>query len=64
MRRNVSSNNAAVVNTANKTNCDYEIKIGKTVYVISHDYGKSDFTDIIADYLADKIPIKNKATAA
>ena len=42
----------------------YEIKIGKTVYVISHDYRKSDFTDIIADYLADKIPIRNKATAA
>lgn len=63
MRKNVSSNNTAVVNTANK-NCDYEIKIGKTVYVISHDYGKSDFTDIIADYLADKMPIRNKATAA
>lgn len=36
------------------TSDSYEIKIGNTVYVISHEYGTADMFDIAADYLSDK----------
>jgi len=32
----------------------YEIKIGDTVFVVSHSYDTSDLLDIAADYLSDK----------
>ncbi len=36
------------------TSDSYEIIIGKTVYVISHEYGTADMLDIAADYISDK----------
>lgn len=36
------------------TSDTYEIKIGSTIYVISHEYGKSDLSEIVTDYLAEK----------
>lgn len=32
----------------------YEIKIGDTVFVVSHSYVMADLLDIAADYLSDK----------
>ena len=32
----------------------YEIKIGDTVFVVSHSYDMADLLDIAADYLSDK----------
>lgn len=36
------------------TSDSYEIKIGDTIFVVSHSYGKADLLDIAADYLSDK----------
>lgn len=36
------------------TSDSYEVKIGDTVFVVSHSYGKTDLLDIAADYLSDK----------
>ena len=38
----------------NNTNDSYEIKIGDTVYVVTHNYGTSDLVDVVVDYLAEK----------
>ena len=35
------------------TSDSYEVKIGDTVFVVSHSYGKADLLDIAADYLSD-----------
>lgn len=63
MRSNVSHTNSGAARATNSKDT-YEIKIGKTVYVIDHKYAAADMTDIIADYLAEKIPLKNKVKAA
>lgn len=36
------------------TSDSYEIKIGDTVYVISHEYGTADLSDILSDYISAK----------
>lgn len=36
------------------TSDSYEIKIGDTIFVVSHSYGKAELLDIAADYLSDK----------
>ncbi len=36
------------------TSDGYEIKIGDTVFVASHEYGTADLLDIAIDYLAEK----------
>ncbi len=46
------------------TSDTYEIKIGSTIYVISHEYGKSDLSDIVTDYLAENILASEMKRAA
>lgn len=62
MIKNVSSANSAVVNAATKTS--YEIKIGKTVYSVKHKWAKADISDLISDYIAEKIQRIKTANAA
>lgn len=45
------------------TSDSYEIKIGDTVYTISHEYGTADLLDIAADYLSDKTISENRKMA-
>lgn len=62
MIRNVSSANSAVVNTATKNS--YEIKVGKTVYSVKHKWKNADISDLISDYIAEKIQRIKTANAA
>lgn len=62
MIRNVSSTNSAVVFTAAKNS--YEIKVGKTVYSVKHKWKNADISDLISDYLIEKIQRINTANAA
>ena len=41
------------------TSDGYEIKLGRTVYVISHEYGTADFAEIVTDYISEKRVKKN-----
>lgn len=50
-------------NIITNTSDNYEIKIGDTVYVISHEYGKYDLLDIVVDYLSEKSLSEIKKTA-
>ena len=45
------------------TSDGYEIKIGDTVFVASHEYGTADLIDIATDYLAEKNVRSAKKTA-
>lgn len=62
MIRNVSLTNSAVEFTAAKNS--YEIKVGKTVYSIKHKWKNADISDLISDYLTEKIKRINTANAA
>ena len=62
MIKNVSLTNSAVVNTATKNS--YEIKVGKTVYSVKHKWAKADISDLISDYIAEKIKRVSTADAA
>lgn len=62
MIKNVSLTNSAVVNTA--TGNSYEIKVGKTVYSVKHKWKNADISDLIFDYIAEKIKRINTADAA
>ena len=62
MIRNVSSANSAVEYTATKNS--YEIKVGKTVYSVKHQWAKADISDLISDYIAEKIQRIKAANAA
>ena len=62
MIRNVSSTNSAVEFTAAKNS--YEIKVGKTVYSIKHKWKNADISDLISDYLTEKIKRISTADAA
>lgn len=42
-------------NISMTTSDSYEIMIGDTVYVISHEYGTADLSDLILDYLSAKV---------
>ena len=35
------------------TSDGYEVKIGDTVFVVSHEYGTADLLDIVTDYLSE-----------
>ncbi len=50
-------------NIITNTSDSYEIKIGDTVYVISHEYGKDDLLDIAVGYLSEKSLFDIKKTA-
>ena len=63
MIRNVCRN-TAVENGANNNNNNYEIKIGETVYAITHEYGSTDMLDLVTDYLAEKTATDKSAKAA
>ena len=62
MIRNVSSTNSAVAFTAAKNS--YEIKVGKTVYSIKHKWKNADISDLISDYIAEKIKRIDATNAA
>ena len=62
MIKNVSLTNSAVGYTATKN--DYEIKVGKTVYSVKHKWAKADISDLISDYIAEKIQRIKTANAA
>ncbi len=62
MIKNVLLTNSAVVNTATKNS--YEIKVGKTVYSVKHKWKNADISDLISDYIAEKIKRINTANAA
>lgn len=62
MIRNVSLTNSTVVNTVTKNS--YEIKVGKTVYSVKHKWENADISDLISDYIAEKIKRINTANAA
>lgn len=62
MIKNVSLTNSAVVNTA--TGNSYEIKVGKTVYSVKHKWKNADISDLISDYIAEKIKRISTADAA
>ena len=62
MIKNVSSANSAVVYATTKNS--YEIKIGKTVYSVKHKWAKADISDLISDYIAEKIQRIKTANAA
>lgn len=62
MIKNVSSANSAVGYTATKTS--YEIKVGKTVYSVKHKWENADISDLISDYIAEKIQRIKTANAA
>ncbi len=62
MIRNVSSANSTVEYTATKNS--YEIKIGKTVYSVKHKWENADISDLISDYIAEKIQRIKTANAA
>jgi len=61
MIKNVSSTNSAVVYTAKNS---YEIKVGKTVYSVKRKWKNADISDLITNYIADKIQKINRANAA
>lgn len=60
MIRNVQSNSAVVYTVKNS----YEIKVGKTFYSVKHKWAKADISDLISDYIAEKIQRVNTANAA
>lgn len=62
MIKNVSLTNSAVAFTAAKNS--YEIKVGKTVYSVKHKWKNADISDLISDYLTEKIKRINTANAA
>lgn len=45
------------------TSDSYEMKIGDTIYVVSHEYGTADLFDIAADYISEKSIISTDKTA-
>lgn len=62
MIRNVPLTNSAVGYTDTKNS--YEIKVGKTVYSVKHKWKNADISDLISDYLTEKIKRINTANAA
>lgn len=62
MIKNVLLTNSAVEFTVTKNS--YEIKIGKTVYSIKHKWENADISDLISDYIAEKIKRIDTANAA
>lgn len=62
MIRNVSSANSAVAYAVKKNS--YEIKVGKTIYSVKHKWDKTDLSDLISDYIAEKIQRINAVNAA
>lgn len=48
MRRNELTNTTVA-------NSDYESVIGHTVYSVRHEYGNDDLSDLVTDYLSEKI---------
>lgn len=57
MRRNELTNTTVV-------NSDYESVIGHTVYSVHHEYGNDDLSDLVADYLSEKIADGDNQPAA
>lgn len=62
MIKNVPLTNSAVAFTVAKNS--YEIKVGKTVYSVKHKWGNADISDLISDYIAEKIKRVDTANAA
>ncbi len=62
MIKNVSLTNSAVAFMAAKKS--YEIKVGKTVYSVKHKWKSADISDLISDYIAEKIKRIDTANAA
>lgn len=62
MIRNVPFTNSTVAFTATKNS--YEIKVGKTVYSVMHKWKNADISDLISDYLTEKIKRINTVNAA
>ncbi len=62
MIRNVLLTNSAVAFTAAKNS--YEIKVGKTVYSVKHKWKNADISDLISDYLTEKIKRISTTNAA
>lgn len=60
MIRNVQSNSAVVYTAKNS----YEIKVGKMVYSVKHKWKNADISDLISDYIAEKIQRIKTANAA
>ena len=57
MRRNELTNTTVA-------NSDYETVIGHTVYSVHHEYGNDDLSDLVADYLSEKIADGDNQPAA
>lgn len=62
MIKNVPLTNSAVEFTVTKNS--YEIKVGKTVYSVKHKWKSADISDLISDYIAEKIKRIDTANAA
>lgn len=62
MIKNVPLTNSAVAFTATKNS--YEIKVGKTVYSVKHKWKNADISDLISDYIAEKLKRIDTANAA
>lgn len=62
MIKNVPLTNTTVAFTAAKNS--YEIKVGKTVYSVKHKWKNANISDLISDYIAEKIKRINTADAA
>ena len=57
MRRNELTNTTVA-------NSDYESVIGHTVYSVHHEYGNDDLSDLVTDYLSEKIADGDNQPAA
>ncbi|MBO6230764.1 MAG: hypothetical protein J6O50_09360 [Ruminiclostridium sp.] len=57
MRRNELTNTTVA-------NSDYESVIGHTIYSVHHKYGNDDLSDLVADYLSEKIADGDNQPAA
>ena len=57
MRRNELTNTSVA-------NSDYESVIGHTIYSVHHEYGNDDLSDLVADYLSEKIADGDNQPAA
>ena len=57
MRRNELTNTTVA-------NSDCESVIGHTVYSVHHEYGNDDLSDLVADYLSEKIADGDNQPAA
>ncbi len=64
MIKNVLLTNSAVVDNSANENKRLEIKVGKTVYSVKHKWKNADISDLISDYIAEKIKRINTANAA